>query len=127
MKWGVKRSRAERAAAAKKAGTTPKAPAKKPDTDGPETSASRYDRLAGQAKAGKASEMSEADLKFFNARTEALAKVNKLNEEKPGWLAETSRKVIQTTAERQMQSIADSVADKYIGAPIKDAIKGAAK
>jgi hypothetical protein len=128
MKWGVRRDRATlRKEAAKRStststSTTEKKPATNPD--GSETSATRYARLQAQAKAGKGSDMTEADLKFFNARTEALAKVNKMTEEEPSWLSKTAKKVIQQTAERQMQGISDTLADKYIGAPIKDAIKG---
>ncbi len=91
-----------------------------------ETSSARYDRLAGQAKSGRASDMTEQDLKFFNARTEALNKVAKMNEVQPTWLAATTKKVIQQTAQNQMQSLADGLANKYIGDPIKDALKGGA-
>ena len=91
--------------------------------DNVESSPARYARLAEQAKSGRASEMTETDLKFFNARTEALSKINKLNETQPGWLRETSVKVLQQSAQRQMQAIADTVTDKYIGDPLKTAIK----
>lgn len=66
--------------------------------------------------------MSDEDLKFFNARTEALKKVEKLNETRPGWLKETSRKVIQSAAEKQMQTIADAIANKHISGPLLDKI-----
>lgn len=87
----------------------------------------RYARLEAQAKAGKASEMNEADLKFFNARTEALSKVAKLNETKPGWLAETAKTVVQTAAKRQLQAVADATADKYIGDKVKASLKDNSK
>lgn len=122
MKWGVRRDRKTlKQEAAKRSSSTPE---KKPTTnpDGSETSAARYTRLAAQAKAGKASDLSDADLKFFNARTEAISKINKLNETKPGWLAETSKSVLQTTAKNQMQGLSDALANKYIGGPIKEAI-----
>lgn len=67
--------------------------------------------------------MSDTDLKFFNARTDALAKVNKLNETNPGWLATTTKAVVQQSAKRQMQMVSDTLADKYIGKPIADALK----
>lgn len=135
MKWGQRifssdKPSGKSEAKGESASKSGAAPAKKPAgniQDNVESSSARYDRLAGQAKAGRAHEMTEQDLKFFNARTDALAKINKMNEEKPTWLRETTTKVIQTTAERQMQSVADSLADKYIGSPIKDAIKGKAK
>jgi len=135
MQWGVRRPRSvlrkeaakrtSRDAGTKKAeasGSKASSPSLKAAT-GEETSAARYSRLAAQAKAGKGSELSDTDLKFFNARTEALNKVNKLNEEKPGWLAETAKTVVQKSAQRQMQMLSDTLADKYIGKPIADALK----
>ena len=133
MKWGIRRSDAQLAAASGKKGsetaTSGAAPAKKSSgniQDNVESSSTRYARLDQQARAGKAFEMTEQDLKFYNARTEALSKVNKMHAEKPSWLRETATTVIQTTAQRQMQSVADALADKYVGAPIKNAITGAA-
>lgn len=143
MKWGVRRDRstlraaaAQRKASSSKPGDKPDekagssaAPAKKPPgniQDNVESSSARYARLAGQAKAGQAGAMTEADLKFFNARTDALAKINKMNEEQPSWLKDTVTKVVQQSAQRQMQAVADGLADKYIGDPIKNALKGAA-
>jgi hypothetical protein len=136
MKWYQRRSPAELAKArgasgAKKEGDSTKketsstsAP-KKPAgniQDNVESSSTRYARLDAQAKSGRASDMTEQDLKFYNARTDALAKINKLNQEQPSWLRETATTVIQTTAQRQMQAIANSLADKYVGNPIKDAM-----
>lgn len=124
MKWGVRRDRKTlKKEAAKRAATSPEV--KKPATnpDGSETSAARYSRLAAQAKSGSATQMSDTDLKFFNARTDALAKVNKLNETNPGWLATTTKAVVQQSAKRQMQMVSDTLADKYIGKPIADALK----
>lgn len=83
-----------------------------------ESSSARYSRLAQQAKAGKASDMTEQDLKFFNARTEALAKINKMNQKDEGWLKKTTTTVLQNAAQRQMQTIANGIADKYIASPL---------
>lgn len=136
MRWGVRRSRAERAAAktaakpeAKKA-PVKAAEAKKPAgniQDNVESSPERYARLAGVAKAGKAGGLSDQDLKFYNARTEALAKINKMNETKPGWLAETSKKVLLQTGEETMKAVASGASQKLISGPIVDAIGKAAK
>lgn len=133
MKWYVRRSDKELAAARTSKSATKKdddkssaPPAKKPSgniQDNVESSSSRYARLDQQAKAGKAFEMTEQDLKFYNARTDALAKINKMNEEKPSWLRETTTTVIQSAAQRQMQMVANGLADKYVGDPIKAALK----
>lgn len=117
-------------ASAKSGDSASSSPAKRPPgniQDNVESSSARYDRLSSVAKTGRAHEMTEQDLKFYNARTEALAKINKMNEEKPSWLRETATKVVQQSAQRQMQTVADALADKYVGDPIKDALKGAAK
>lgn len=150
QQWGVRRSSSALRTAAKTNPPVKQAakkaaaavPAKKPDAvavdatkkpptnniqDYVESSSDRYSRLATQAKEGRAKEMTEQDLKFFNARTEALKKIEALNETKPGWLRDTTTKVVQQSAQRQMQTIADSIADKYVGDPLKAAIKGAAK
>lgn len=121
MKWGIRRDRATLRKEAAKRSSSSTQPTKGPD--GQETSASRYARLSAQAKAGKASEMTEQDLKFFNARTEALSKVNKLYENESSWLAKTTKTVLQRSAQRQMQMLSDTLADKYIGKPIADALK----
>lgn len=122
MKWGVRRSDAQlaRDTAARKAAGDPVTPTEKSKSVaiGEESSASRYARLQAQAKSGGAGSMSEADLKFFNARTEALAKVNKMYQQNPSWLKATSNKVLQQAAQNTMQSIADGVAKKYITTPI---------
>lgn len=131
MKWGRRRTDAQIAKdhASRKAAGEDVTPTKKAESSpgtkaitGEETSAQRYSRLASQAKQGKAAEMSEADLKFFNARTDALAKINKLNETNPSWLQSTSKKVLQQAAQNTMQSIADGVAKKYISSPILDGL-----
>jgi len=83
----------------------------------------RYARLQSEAKAGKAADWNEADLKFFNARTEALSKVAKLNETQPGWLSTTAKGVLKTAAQRQLQQVANSVGDKYISDKISASLK----
>lgn len=131
MKWGRRRTDAQiaqdvakRKASGEKVTPTETAKSVEPahHSNGTETSSARYARLQAQAKAGGASSMSEADLKFFNARTEALSKVNKLYQQNPSWLQTTSKKVLQQAAQNTMQSIADGVAKKYITTPILDNI-----
>ena len=87
-----------------------------------EPSAERYARLREQARLGKAHLMSEDDLKFFNARTEALAKINKLYQQDPSWISKTSKKVVQNVAEKAIQDVANHVATKYITVPVTKAI-----
>lgn len=147
QKWGVRRTPAQlvsaiRARKAKGEPVTPTAkaakvtatPAKsgmyKPQStaSGTESAPARYARLQAQAKAGKASDMNEADLKFFNARTEALSKVAKLNETKPGWLSTTVKAVVQQTAQQQLQNVATTAANEFIGKRVSEQItKAAAK
>jgi hypothetical protein len=121
MKWGQRRSSSQLRAAAAKRAATPDSAASKPPV-GPESAATRYARLQNVAKSGGASQLSDEDLRFFNARTEAIAKVQKMNQVNPGWLSTTSKTVLQKAAQRQMQEIADAVANKYISGPIVDNI-----
>lgn len=126
MKWGVRRNRAQLKAAAAKRASEPdhiKKAASKPA--GAETSSARYARLQAEARAGKGKDMSDEDLKFFNARTDALKKVEALNAQKPGWLAETSKRVLLSVAEEQMKSIASNVANKHISGPINKSVNKA--
>lgn len=132
MKWGVRRSRTDRKLARHKTATEivdrvgkivadNKPSSAKPHgniQDHVESSAARYDRLKAQAKSGDAKSMTDQDLKFFNARTEALAKINKMNEAQAGWLSTTTKKVVQTAAQKAMQDIANGITDKYVSAPI---------
>lgn len=131
MKWGRRRSDAEIAADTKKRASsgepvtkTEKSASVKALT-GEESSSERYARLAAQAKGGGATSMSDTDLKFFNARTDAIAKINKMNETNPGWLSSTSKKVLQQAAQNTMQSVADGVAKKYITTPVLDSLNKA--
>lgn len=87
-----------------------------------ETSPQRYARLAEQAKSGRANEMDEQDLKFFNARTEALAKIAKMNETQPGWLAVTTKKVLQNAAQTAMQDVATGATKKLISGPLLETL-----
>ena len=128
MRWGIRKSSAQlRAEAAQRGDSKPKAkaPEEKNSTPqgGVESSAARYARLKSEAKTGSATGWTETDLKFFNARTDALAKVAKMNEQKPGWLQETTKRVLQQSAQRQMQSIADGLADKYVSGPVLQSLK----
>jgi hypothetical protein len=141
MKWGIRRSSSQLRAAAKTRKAQPEAGKTGTQSSGKsptphiqnqaqklgiqahvESSPARYARLKAEAKAGKASQMTEQDLKFFNARTEALAKVNKMNEKKSGWLADTTKTVLLSSTQKSMQAVSDSVANKYISGPIIDAI-----
>jgi len=87
-----------------------------------ETSSARYARLTQQVKEGRASDLSEQDLKFVNARTQALQTINKMNETQPGWLSKTSKQVLQNAAQKTMQDIANGVAGKYVSGPILDSL-----
>lgn len=134
MHWGIRRTDAQLASDTKKRKSsgedvTPTAKAKAAlstpthNSDGTETAATRYARLSEQARSGGSRQLSESDLKWFNARTEALSKVDKMFSTNPSWLQATSKKVLQQAAQNTMQSIADGVAKKYISTPILDSIE----
>jgi len=128
MRWGIRRTdkqlaqdTASRKASGEDVTKTKKSSAISPGTKaitGEESSAQRYARLTGEAKGGGATNWSDADLKFYNSRTEAMAKVDKMFETQPSWLKSTSKKVLQNAAQRTMQDIANGVSTKYISGPI---------
>lgn len=129
MKWGRRRTDAQiakdtvqRKSAGEKVTDTAKAKSAVTTHGGDETAQARYARLTSEAKGGGQSGWSEADLKFYNSRTEALSKVNKMFSTDPSWLRATSKKVLQQAAQNTMQSVADGVAKKYITTPILDSI-----
>ena len=130
MKWGIRRTDAQiakdtvnRKSSGEKVTDTQKAKEASSIVKGGDESASaRYARLNSEAKGGGAGNWSEQDLKFYNSRTEALSKVNKMFSQNPSWLAATSKKVLQQAAQNTMQSVADGVAKKYITTPILDSI-----
>lgn len=138
MRWGRRRTDAQlandtkaRAASGEKVTPTAKAKAAvagapKPESEGHvETSAQRYHRLGAVAKGGGANTLSDQDLKFYNARSEALNKINKMNQTSPSWIKETAKQVLQSAAQRQMQTLANGVADKYVSAPVLASLKKA--
>jgi len=128
MRWGIRRTDAQIAkdtVKRKSSGeeVTPTEKAKAAVTSsGDESASAKYARLSGEAKGGGASNWSEADLKFYNSRTEALSKVNKMFSQNPSWLASTSKKVLQQAAQTTMQDVASGVARKYITTPLLDSI-----
>jgi hypothetical protein len=116
MKWGIRRTDAQLASAS---GSSDSSPGVKAIT-GEESSAARYARLKGEAKGGGAKSWTEQDLKFFNARTEALKKVDKMFETQPSWLATTARDVAQNAAKSTVQSMVSGLSQKYIQNMLKD-------
>lgn len=145
MQWGVRRSSRElRNAAAARKPAEKKGESKPADNKTPsgssggtpagnsiqnhvETSTQRYARLEAQTKGGGAKDFTEQDLKFFNARTEALGKVAKMYEKKPGLLASLAQETLKTTTKNVMQDVAGSLAKQYISKPLVDSLAGSKK
>lgn len=96
----------------------PKAPANEPASQ-------KYNRLRTQIKTHGPNSLEPDELNFVNARTEAIAKVNKMNLSSPGWLTDTSKVVLQDTTKTLMKDLAKAAVKEYIAKPlIKSAIKG---
>ena len=117
MKWGIRRDKKQLAAAKKNGADPTKAPS------GPESPSQRYARFGAAARQGKASALSDEDLKWYNARTDALKKINAINAQNPSWLKKTADEVLKNTAKKTLQSVSDATAAKYIGDPLVKAIK----
>lgn len=136
MRWGIRRTDRQiakdtlaRKSSGEKITNTQKAAAltahNKPSPQGSESASSRYARLASEAKGGGAKSWSEDDLRFFNSRTEALKKVERMFAPKESWLKTTSKTVLQNTAKSAMQDVADNVVKKYITKPVTQSIQNA--
>lgn len=123
MRWGIRRSPAQlKSAAAKRETDTDSDSSAKPS--GSETSQARYNRLKAQAAEKGANSLTDEELKFVDKRTEAIKKVAKLTEEKPNWLKDATETVLKQAAQRQMQSVSNLIADKYITDRISNQLKG---
>jgi hypothetical protein len=121
MKWGIRKNDNTGTSKSSSSGdksAPPKAPAN-------ESSAARYDRLRAQIKTHGANSLEPDDLNFVTSRTEAIAKINKMNVTSPGWLTDTSKVVLQETTKTLMKDLAGAAVKEYIAKPlIKSAIKG---
>jgi len=115
QRWGIRRTEAQLARARTEGDSDPPS-ATKPAAA--ESSQARYARLSVQAKTQGASSLSDDDLKFFNARTEAIKKVAQMNQKNPNWIRETAQTVIRKTAQESIQSISNAVVNQYVTKPI---------
>lgn len=127
MKWGRRKSEApssDSTSSGSKSGGGSKTAAM-PHAPANESHGARYDRLRSHIKAHGANSLSSEDLNFVNSRTEAIAKINKMNVSHPGWLTDASKIVLQETTKSLMKDLAGAAVKEYIAKPlIKGAIKG---
>lgn len=79
---------------------------------GPESTADRYDRLLTKAKSQGANTFTDEELKFVSKRGEAINKVNRLNEKKPGWIRELTQQTIKEQTKKKMNSTIDAKVNK---------------
>lgn len=122
MKWGQRRNRAQLKAAAAKRGDAKPDGDKNPDGSAKpkaaESSQERYARIASVAKTNGAKVLSDDDLKFFNARTEAIKKIDALSQTDPSWLNETIKKVGQESTKKAMKDVTDATVQHLLTGPI---------
>ena len=81
---------------------------------GEETSSARYARLQTEAKSGLQTNWTDQDLKFFNARTEAIGKINKMYQKEPNWLVETLKDTAKQQAKNALNQYVGNVTQNYI-------------
>lgn len=127
MKWGIRKDRATLRAEAAKRATTESKPSgeasQKKTSSGVESPAEKYARLGAAARAGKAQGLSDEDLKWYNARTDALARINKLNQKDPSWLKKTTDEVLKNVAKNTLQQVVQNAANAKVVAPLDPAKK----
>jgi hypothetical protein len=112
MKWGIRKSDTSGGSSSGGSkGSPPKAPAN-------EGHAEKYDRLRAQIKTHGPNSLSPEELNFVNARTEAIAKINKMNVASPGWLSDTSKVVLQETTKTLMKDLAVRATKEFIVKPL---------
>ena len=104
MKWGVRRSKEQLAA-------DKNSPTKPPEN---ESSSDRYNRLLTQAKKSGGNSLTDEELRFVTSRGDAIRRVQQLSNEKPSWISDTAQQVLKNAAKQSLQSVANSVAKKYI-------------
>lgn len=115
MKWGIRKSDTSGGTSSSGSkGPIPKAPAN-------EGHAEKYNRLRSQIKTHGPNSLSPEELNFVNARTEAIAKINKMNVASPGWLSDTTKVVMQETTKTLMKDLAVRAGKEFI---VKPLIKG---
>mgnify|MGYP000868613394 CR=1 FL=1 len=118
MKWGIRKKRESSSEGSSDGGGDEKRQVVGAASG--ESSGDRYARLVSQAKSSGSHSLSDQDLKFVNARTEAMAKLDKLYETKPNWLAEAAKKATQQAVQNTLNSVANGIAQKYVSGPILD-------
>lgn len=113
MKWGIRKpsSSAGSTSGGSTSKSIPKAPAN-------ETHGQKYDRLRMQVKTHGTNSLSQEELNFVNARTEAIAKINKMNVSSPGWLTDASKVVLQETTKTLMKDLAVKAGKQFIVKPL---------
>lgn len=108
MRWGIRKGTSSSGSSSSGSSTSTSKPT------GPEHPAERYTRLLAQAKQKGANSLNEEELRFVTQRGDAITKVNRLNERKPGWLSEAAKQALTGAAKKRLNSIADGVSKKYI-------------
>lgn len=119
MKWGVRRSAAQLKVAAKTDGSSDtKTDVADSSLKPAESSQARYARLKVQAGEKGPSSLSDDDLKFFNARAEAISKIAKMNQKNPNWLKETVKTVVQKSTQESLQAVSSAIVKQYVTTPV---------
>lgn len=116
MKWGIRKSDTSSGSSSKSSASKPI-----PKASANENSAQKYDRLRAQIKTHGPNSLEPDELNFVNARTEAIAKINKMNIASPGWLTDTSKVILQETTKTLMKDLAVKAGKEFI---VKPLIKG---
>lgn len=132
QKWGIRRPRGPGGTVAKSGGSSTAKPAAdhvgkaktsaalvkatvKDAVKGPESSIDRYNRLKSEVSKSGANKLNDDDLKFLNARAEAISKANKAFNQQGSWLEKTVKSAIDNALQTQAKNAANLVAQKHIG------------
>lgn len=88
-----------------------------------ESGIEKYNRLKSEVSKGNANKLDDDDLKFLNARADAIAKANKAFNQQGSWLQKTVQSAVDNAVQTQAKKAANLVAEKYIGAKLEKKLK----
>lgn len=79
------------------------------------SSSARYAKLTESAKKGQTNSWSDADLKFYNARTDAVTKVQKMHSTQgDDWLKSMLTDLAKKNARKALDTVVDRQVSKYL-------------
>lgn len=138
QKWGVRRARGPGGLVDKSSSGSGRSAAKtdhvgkakgstqtlsKPAHSGTETSIDRYTRLKSEVKKNGAHKLNDDDLKFFNARTDAVKRANQTFNKKGSFLQKTVQLAIAAAATKLIKDVTQAAVSQHVTPSLFNSLK----